>query len=165
MSTLVELLAKHLDTWPEYDGKPASTIVQGQNRCWINSPNPSRPPRWYGPKDEDGEWGSDYYDSTQLPEQASDYMEAIVTKEMWEKAKFWTDAPPDATHRGDEVVGKYRAGFYRLNTDGVWEVWASLSKKWLVSNRCRQESDHSFLIPRPSTPAQGKAPENDVDSW
>lgn len=88
MSMLVELLAKHLDKWPEYEGMPASTIVQGQGqRCWLNSPRPTRPPKWQGLKDEDGEWGSDYYDSMYLPEQASDFMEAVVTKEMWEEAR------------------------------------------------------------------------------
>lgn len=168
MSTLVKLLAQHLGEWPEYEGMPASTIVQGQSqRCWLNSPRPTRPPKWYGPKNEDGEWGSDYYDSMYLPKQASDFMEAVVTKEMWEEAKFWADAPPDATHRSDEIPDQYRGGFYKLQPDGVWMVWAPLSQTWIPSNRCREQSDHSFLTPRPVAlmQVQTQAPENDIDNW
>lgn len=163
MSTLVELLVTRFEYWPTYQGNFVSTIVQdSKGTLWLNRPIPKRPPKWLG----DG-WNSDFVHDIRNTEVTDDHATAIITKEMWEEAKFWADAPPDATHRSDEIPDKYRAGFYKLNSDGVWVVWAPLSEAWLVSARCRRESDHSFLIPRPValTQVQTRAPENDIDNW
>lgn len=164
MSTLVELLTKHLDEWPEYNGNPVSTICQNPDgTLWINDPDPLYPPKWHY-----DEWGSDYVDEARLTDVADDHQIAIVTKEMWEEAKAWADAPPDATHRSDKIPNQYRAGFYKLDSGGVWMVWAPVSQTWIPSNRCRRESDHSFLIPRDApftAEAQAQTPENDIDNW
>ena len=161
MSTLVELLAKRLDEWPEHHGEPISTIVQSpKGTLWLNRPNPQYDPEWMR-----NEWRSNFIYEAYLDDVADDYQTAIITKEMWEEAKFWADAPPDATHHSDEIPGKYRAGFYKLDSGGVWMVWAPTAQLWIPSNRCRKESDHSFLIPYTLPPTQTQAPENDVDNW
>lgn len=163
MSTLVELLAHHYTEWPEHDGEPVSTIVQSpRGTLWLNRPKPNYDPAW-----RTDEWSSDFIDEARLTDVADDHQTAIVTKEMWEEAKFWADAPPDATHRSDEIPDKYRAGLYKLDSGGVWMVWAPIAQSWIPSVRCRKESDLSFLIPRPLalTQTQAQTPENDVDNW
>ena len=161
MATLLELLVRHYSEWPEHEGQPFSSICQSPNgTLWLNHPKPNYDPTW-----RTDEWASDFVDEVRLTDVAEDHDSAIVTKDMWLKAKAWADAPPDATHRSDRIPGKYRAGFYKLNSGGVWMVWAPGSQTWIPSDRCRKKSDHSFLIPRTSPPTQTQAPENDVDNW
>lgn len=91
MSTLVELLAKHLDEWPTYDTRDGQT-EEAANMCqntsgevWINR-TPEVRQHGYD-EDEGSSWGSDWYKSFKLEETASDCFTAIVTKEMWEEAR------------------------------------------------------------------------------
>ena len=164
MSMLVELLVHHYIEWPEHDGEPISTIVQSpRGTLWLNRPKPNYDPTW-----RTNEWASDFVSEACLDDVADDHQMAIVTKDMWLKAKAWANAPLDATHRSDKISGKYRAGFYKLDSGGVWMVWAPVSQTWIPSDRCRKESDHSFLIPRDApftAEAQAQAPENDIDNW
>lgn len=162
MSTLLQLLATNLTEWPEYDGKPASTICQSPNgTLWINDPNPSYPPEW-----REDEWASDFIDEIRLTDVADEHKTAIITKEMWEQVRVpWHEAPADATHYAHAVKGENRAAFYKKDDRGQWLVWMPVTKVWAISVRLkRQAHDLSFLIPRPGLYSE-QAPDNDVDNW